>query len=122
MPTRTATYRTLANGALQIEWTGLLNGDNGDGVELPWMADKTVEVFGTFGAGGSVSVKGTNRDTITPASDAALNNPQGTALALTTVGCKAILENPRFIYPHATAGDGSTSLTCRIISKPAYKG
>jgi hypothetical protein len=118
MATRNATFRLLANNVLLVEWTGLLNGDNGDGVQLPWAGDKTVHVFGTFGVGGSITLKGTNRDTIAPASDPALADPQGNAITKTSEAIEAVLENPLLLYPHVTAGDATTNLTCRVVAKP----
>lgn len=94
-------------------WTGLLNGDTGSpqtGASLP---DKSVQVSGTFGTGGSCSLKGSN-DGVTYFT---LTDPQGNALVFTAAGMEQIAENPRYMRPEVTAGDGSTSLTVTTIEK-----
>jgi len=91
-------------------WQGLANGDTGRPVRVSHMADKTVTVEGTFGAGGSISIEG-SMDAITWA---VLTDPQGNEITLTTEGVEAITENTRFVRPNVTAGDGTTDLTVRI--------
>src|SRR5262245_55928944 len=41
-----------------IQWTGLLNGDDGQPVEMPGSADRSVHALGTFGAAGNVRIEG----------------------------------------------------------------
>lgn len=97
----------------QTLWTGLLNSDTGlpqTGASLP---DKSVQVSGTFGAGGSVSIRGSNDGS----TYFTLTDPQGNALTFTANGMEQISENPKFMRPEVTAGDGTTSLTVTIISK-----
>jgi hypothetical protein len=122
MAERGALYETLPNGVALVTWTGLLNGDNGSAVEVPWMADKCVHVYGTMGAAGSVSIKGTNKSPIVVGTDPILTNPQGNVITFTVAGMRQVLENPRYFYPHVTAGDGTTNLTVSVACKPSYKG
>ncbi|SRR6266852_7068938 len=121
MATRSAVVTTRANGVVVITWSGLLNGDNGDGQEIPWQSEKCFHVTGTFGVGGSVSLKGTNTSPIVTGADIILRDPQANALTFTAAGLKQILENPLLIYPHVTAGDGTTSLTVVVVCKPQFK-
>lgn len=105
--------RWLQKGVSQTIWDNLLNGDTGSpqsGASLP---DKNVQVSGTFGAGGSVNIRGSNDDV----SYFTLTDPQGNALVFTAAGMEQIAENPRYISPEVTAGDGSTDLTVTIIAK-----
>lgn len=88
-------------------WPLMLNGDVGETVDLANYADRSIQVEGTFGAGGSCAIEGTN-DT---ANFRTLNDPQGTALAITAAGIKSVTEVSRQMRPHVTAGDGTTSLT-----------
>lgn len=97
----------------QTIWTGLLNGDTGlpqTGASLP---DKSVQVSGTFGAGGTVAIRGSNDQNTW----FTLTDPQGNALSFTAAGMEQISENPRYMRPEVTAGDGSTSLTVTCISR-----
>jgi hypothetical protein len=100
------------NGAAQkITWTGLLNGDTGQPVQLPEYADRSIQVEGTFGVGGSVACEGSNDAT----NFRALRDPSSTTIAITAAGIKAVLENTVQTQPHVTAGDGTTSLTVTML-------
>jgi len=48
---------------LLVTWSGLLNGDTGTPLEEPDFGDRTVQIGGTFGAGGSVTLQGSNDGT-----------------------------------------------------------
>jgi len=106
--TFTANYapNAQANG-IAITWTGLQNGDNGAPYEGVDFADRAVMISGTFGAAGSINIEGSN--------DAAtwfvLTDPQGNNITKTANALETIEENPRFLRPNVTAGDGTTSLT-----------
>lgn len=113
-------------GALIVEWTGLLNSDTGKPYVCPHRADKSVHVYGTFGAGGNCRIQGTNNQAFDTAGSAAsptyatLNDPHANALDFTLAKIEEVLENPNAIRPNITAGDGTTSLTVSmLISSPA---
>lgn len=115
--TRTPTTTQLRPGVQEVKWTSLGNGDTGDWMTFPDLADKTVQISGTFGAGGTVSIQGTNfSDNTNPlilhATDAA-----ATALTFTGADIKVILENPGRLRPTVTAGDATTNLTVIIIAR-----
>jgi hypothetical protein len=116
MATRTGeiTYGPNGNmhGALVV-WTGLLNGDDGSAVEGCDYADRTVQINGTFGSGGSVTLQGSNDGT----NWYALTDPQGNAITKTAAGLEVIAEGPRYIRPLVTAGDGATSLTVTLWAR-----
>lgn len=87
-----------------VTWAAILNGNQGDAHGGPW-SGFFAAVSGTFGAGGSVRLEGSNDNVnwfaLSPA-------------ALTSAGNFAPLgaqEHPKFIRPNVTAGDGTTSLT-----------
>lgn len=94
----------------QYTWSGLGNGDTGIPVRFSGLADKSVQVSGTFSTGGEVTMEGSMDNTTW----ATLNDPQGNPITLTTGGVEAILENPRYVRPNVTGGDGSTDLTVSI--------
>ncbi len=87
--------------------------DVGSALEMPGSADRTVQVVGTFGAGGSVRIEGSNDGT----NYAVLTDPQGNALDITTAKIESIMELTRYIRPRITAGDGTTSLSVLILIK-----
>jgi type 1 fimbria pilin len=92
-------------------WTGLANGESGAALFLPAFSDRTVQISGTFGAGGSVtmqgSLDGTNWFTLT--------DPQGNNITKTAASLEAISEATPYIRPTITAGDGTTSLTIIVF-------
>lgn len=99
------------------KWTvsGLLNGDQSSSHSGSRLSDKSVQVLGTFGAGGSVNVEGSNDGGTTWA---VLNDSrgEGNALTFTAADVRVINENPDLIRLNVTAGDGTTSLTAIIVS------
>lgn len=102
-----------ASGIEIWRWTGLGNGDDGDPLTLPQFADRSVQVKGTFGAGGTIIIEGSN-DPESP-TYAPLVDPQGSAISFTSAGIEQILEASYLIRPRVTAGDGTTSLTITIL-------
>lgn len=121
MATTPLTYDTSPSKLIYAKWVAVANGDKGQPLEAGEFADKTVQVFGTFGSGGSVTMEGSNDPrVITDSSNAiwfTLADPQGNAITKTSAAGEGILENPRFIRPSCTAGDGTTSLTVIICAK-----
>jgi len=102
------------NGVL-VTWTGLANGDTGALVEGVDYADRTVQISGTFGTGGSVTIEGSNDG----ATFAPLTDPQGNAITKTAAGLEVIEEGPRYVRPNVTAGDGATNLPVMIWGRRA---
>lgn len=105
--------------SLQVAtWSGLLNGDVGNAFEFTDWADRTVQVSGTFGAGGNVLIEGsndgTNWNTLTDATGAALGT-------ITTATLKQLTEAPRFARPRVSAGDGTTNLTVVLLARRNFK-
>lgn len=94
-------------------WTALANGDSGSAVVAPMFPDRTIQVFGTFGTGGTVviegSLDGTNYATLTDQSD--------NALSFTAAKIEAIAPVTLYIRPRVTAGDGTTALTVILLAK-----
>jgi hypothetical protein len=86
------------------------NGNDGEPFQNPGSADRSVQVTGTFGAGGTVVLEGSNDGT----NYRTLTDPQGNALSFTSAGLEAIQEITRYVRPRVTAGDGTTSLTVTL--------
>jgi hypothetical protein len=75
--------------------------------------ERCVTVHGTFGAGGSITIQGSNDGT----NWFALTDPQGNALTKTAAAIEQVLESPLYIRPLVTAGDGTTSLTVILLCR-----
>ena len=79
---------------------------NSTGVALHEMfsdfSDRSVQVAGTFGTGGSVTLYGSNDGT----NYIALTDPQGNAITKTAAGVEQVMEQALTMRPQVTAGDG----------------
>jgi hypothetical protein len=102
------------------QWTGLTQAtlDAGAAIQMPALADRSVQVLGTLGAGGSVRIEGSNKaapDESTSTDWAVLTDPQGNDLNLSALKIEAVTEPVLWIRPRVTAGDGTTSLTVILL-------
>ena len=118
MTTRTPTLQDALLDTKAYTWTGLLNGDDGAGAQYTGSGDRSVQITGTFGAGGTVVVEGTLDGT----NWFGLRDPSSTAISFTTAGLKAILENVLAVRPRVTAGDGTTTITAILLIRRASNG
>lgn len=97
-------------------WTGLLNGDDGDPASSVRSGDRTAQVYGTFGVGGTVVIEGS----LDKSHWFQLRDPTGTLISFTAAGGKAILESTPYVRPRVSAGDGATSLTALISVRKGH--
>lgn len=102
---------TSPDGASLATWANMLNGDVGVAVSFPTHADRSVQVAGTLGAGGTIVIEGSNDGV----NYVTLSDPQGVALSVTAAKIKAISEHTVWIRPRVTGGDGTTSLTVSLL-------
>lgn len=116
MATIPATRRVIeANYSNYVirEWSGLALGDDGARELIPAIGDRTVQVSGTFGVGGSVRILGSLDDlTYFP-----LTDPQGNPLDVVQGKVETIMELVPYLRPLITAGDGSTNLKVTLCVK-----
>ena len=95
---------------------------NSDGAPIPARfmsyADRSVQVTGTFGAGGNLRIQGSNDMT----NYAALTDPQGNALDITTAKIEQIMEIGLLTRPFVSAGDGTTDLDVTIVCRRSRSG
>src|SRR5690554_522616 len=113
MATRANSSEYLTRGVLRTRWTGLANGDIGQALDAVALADKSVHVYGTPGAGGTFIIEGSNNGS----SWQILNDPQGNPLSFNAEGIAMILENTLYVRPRVTAGDINTNFSVDIISR-----
>ena len=98
------TYTALVNGKAGVSYPDLGQPNPAPG----GYESITMQAVGTFGAGGSIQLEGSN--------DGATWAKLSPA-ALTSAGFTVSLgagERPRYIRPNVTAGDGTTSITASI--------
>jgi len=101
----------------RVKWLAMPNGNTGDPVKFGSWQDRTVQITGTFGAGGSVTIQGSNDD---GSNWATLTDPLGNALTFTAAGMKQITELPILVRPSVTAGDGTTAINVWLAMRGNY--
>lgn len=118
MPTREGKeiWTPLAGRVIVLEWTGLLQGDDGEWKPLSYWNDKCLHMYGTLD-GATVTLQGSNESAPTAGNAVGLTDPTQTAISFTVKGIKQVLENPLFVRPVVTGGDGTTNLTVRLVCR-----
>jgi len=97
-----------------FKWEHLTETNNlGQPIQLPRFAEKTIQVYGTWGSSGSVKIEGS----LLPESPSwiGLADPQGNDLTLTASKMEQILENIYQVRPNVIAGTG-VDLTVVILA------
>ena len=108
-------YRAAGNFWISTRWFGMQLGDDGQAASGVEQMDRSVQVFGDFGAGGSVTIEGS----LDGEHWATLSDPQGNPLVITSAKIEQITELTMHIRPRVTTGDGTTSLSVIIAGKAA---
>lgn len=114
MATTSYTYVELSTYGDQghiVTWALIANGDDGTPLAMVGSADRAIQITGTFGSGGSITIQGSNDGS----TYATLHDPGGNDLTFTSPGIHAVLEITKFIRPKVTAGDGTTSLNAILL-------
>ena len=94
--------RNSINGAVLVTWA-LTDADTGTAFPVPYAADLTVQVSGTFGSATAV-LQGSNDGT----NWATLNAVVGTNTSFTVAGIRKVAENPGYIRAVTSGGSSST--------------
>jgi len=92
-------------------WANLANSDVGEALPVSALADRSVQVFGTFSAA-TVTIEGSNDGV----NWATLTDLQGNALEISTAKIEMVTEITRYIRPKVSAGTGA-SLTVVLFAK-----
>jgi hypothetical protein len=91
-------------------WTPLTT-TNSDGDPISYasngMGGVTFQVNGTFGSGGTVLVEGSNNGINWYTLSDQANSP----VSFSAAGLKTVRDQPLFMRPRVSAGDGTTSIT-----------
>ena len=105
-----------SKGAL-AQWSPMTNA--GSDVGAPYddfgNTDRSIQLSGTLGVAGAVTIEGSNDGVIYYT----LKDQGGVAMVLTALGLYGFQPGltPRFVRPRVTAGDGSTSLTVLLLAR-----
>lgn len=97
------TDRNTVNGATLVTWEAMGNADSGAAFAVPYSADLSFQVAGTFGSA-TVTFQGSNDGT----NWSALTQQGGTtSMAYTTAGLRTAQEMPAFVRPITAGGTGT---------------
>lgn len=110
-----ASRTELAHGAVLFVWANMADGDTGQPVEAAGHVNKTAQIAGTFGVGGTCVVQGSNNGTTYDS----MTDPQGNAISKTAAATEIVAESTRYIRPNITAGDVTTSITVSMLMQRA---
>lgn len=107
------------NYAWVFSWGPMHNGDVGIPIpaNLVAYADRSFQVEGTFGAGGTATIEGSNNG---GAQYHPMTTPQGVALQITTSSLVQVTEVADLMRPNV-AGDGTTSITVTAMIRKALR-
>ena len=110
----------ILNDAVLPSWV-LSSGDVGAPVKLGAYPDRTVHFYGTFN-GAAIALRGSNMIDPDPSNFAhwfPLTDPKLTTALddIRSASGYVIYENPLFISPAVTGGDGSTALNVAILGR-----
>lgn len=100
-----------------ISWGPMKFGDVAVPIISGSIVDHSIQVEGTFGAGTSVTLSGSNDGQ----NYHALTDPYGTTVAINTAAIKQTTEVTSWIKPAITAGDGTESLTITVSVRRGYR-
>lgn len=92
-------------GCVVATWA-LANGDTGVPVGYGGYVERSVQVSGTFGAGGSVQMEVSNDG---------VNYTIGGGIVAAALGPQPVSFPALYMRPHCTAGDGTTALVVTLF-------
>lgn len=100
-----------------VTWVLTTADPTGDAYQIPEWIDKTWSATGTFG-GATVEVQGSN--TLPDADFIVMSNAAGGAiLTFTALGCKTMIEGPRYVRPKLTTVGAGASITVTLCARRA---
>lgn len=96
-------------------WTPVTENDTCLPVVLPRHTDRSVQAYGTFGAGGNVQIQGSNDIGSSP-NFIALTDAGGTAIGLGSAGISEVLP-ATYQYRGAVSAGTSVSVTIKLFAR-----
>lgn len=97
--------------AIKATWTALLNSTTGDAFEGSNFIGVALQITGTFGAGGTLLLEGSNDGT----NYSTLDDAQGDPVSITAASIVYLSQTPIYVRPRVSAGDVTTSLVATLL-------
>jgi len=110
---------TNDDSVLKITWEAITTtNDVGNWIKIPDYPDKTVQIVGNFGTGGTLDIEGSNDGT----NAAILTDTRGNSITKTAAYLGSMAENPLYIRPKLSAGTGAVDLDIIVIARRNLRG
>lgn len=100
------------DGVVCRRWPNMANGDDGQPITLTRYSDRTIQITGTFGLGGTVVLKGSNNGV--DYDD--MRDVFGNVISATGPKLITLTEVPIYVRPEVTAGDINTDVTVTVAA------
>jgi hypothetical protein len=101
------------SGRLEVHEWALAQDETGAALSVPLLADRSIQVSGTFG-GATVTVEGANNPTSPVWHTLNDSRGEGNALSFTTADTRQISEITTQIRLKVTGGDGTTAIIATL--------
>lgn len=99
------------SNAITATWTPAANGETSDEVAGSNFIGAALQVYGTFGAGGTILLEGSNDGVVY----ATLDDFNGDPVSITAASIVYLSQTPVFVRMRVSAGDVTTSLTAILL-------
>lgn len=91
------------------------NGDTGQPISIPGAADMSFQVYGTFGAGGTIVLQGSLDVLASGATYFTMKDRGGNALSFTKADGGAVASIAAYIRPNVLVGTNTIALTAILL-------
>jgi hypothetical protein len=103
----------FGSASARITWPNMKQGDVGEPVTFSLHQDRSVQVIGTFGTGGSVAINGSNNNV----DFVALTDMRGNNLTISQPRIEQIEDCTYAVRPEVVSGDPTTNLSVIIFAR-----
>lgn len=114
MATKKPVYDRPDDNTVRITYTGLTTADDGEPFQLPEYSDRSVQLTGTLGVGGTMAIEGANDDVPTYQT---LTDQNDNNLSLNALKTEQVMQVTLRTRPRPTAGDGTTNLNVIFLCR-----
>ncbi len=104
-------------GIVKATWTGFTATGFGTPFDAAYLSDKSIQVYGTTGTGGVITIEGSNVGAT--GAYTTLSDPNGNDISGKDAedNAESVLENMQYIRPRCTAAGSLTDLNVVILAR-----
>ena len=97
-----------------VTWGPIANGDTCDALVMPYSADRSIQITGSFAGAGSILFEGSNDGT----NYATLVDVFNVPLVFTAADLRQIIAASLYVRPRMTAGSGTLTAIVLLLRRP----